>query len=96
MPKLSQADRVRIQTLHETGSTILHLTRNFKVSRKTVRRWISRPRNVVSDKKRSGRREKKSSREIRAIHKSIQQSGNSLRKAVHEYGIHHSTVAEYI
>ena len=96
MPRLSEADRIRIQTLHETGRSISHLARSFKASRKTIRRWISRLPNVVSDKKGRGRKEKKSLREIRAIHRSIQQSGNSLRKVAREHGVHHSTVAKYI
>ena len=67
MPKLCNANRIRIQALYESGKSISHLSRTFKVNRKVVRKWINRPQNQVVDKKRSGHPSKVTPRLSRQI-----------------------------
>ena len=80
MPKLCEADRVRIQVLHDVGKSVSQLSRTFKVSRQVVRKWVNRPRNDVSDKKRPGPLPKVTKRLSRKIKRELQQSNSSLRK----------------
>ena len=65
MPRLSNADKIRAQTLYKLGKSILQLSRSFNVDRKTIRKWVNRRQNQVSDKKRSGRPVKVTLRTVR-------------------------------
>ena len=92
MPKLCNADRIRIQALHESGKSISHLSRTFKVNRKVVQKWINRPQNQVVDKKRSGHPSKVTPRLSRQIKHDLQQQQSSLRKLGYKYSISHNTI----
>ena len=65
MPRLPNADKIRAQTLYKLGKSILQLSRSFNVDRKTIRKWVNRRQNQVSDKKRSGRPVKVTLRTVR-------------------------------
>ena len=65
MPRLSNAYRIRVETFYKLGKSISQLSRSFNVDRKTIRKWVNRRQNQVSDKKRSGRPVKVTLRTVR-------------------------------
>ena len=95
MPKLTQHNRVRIQALYNTGMNISQLSRDFKVTRNTIKKWINRSKNMVSDENRSGRPPKVSRRLSRTLKREIQQD-NSLRRLAMNHSLSHETIRRHL
>ena len=95
MPRVSEQNRIRIQTLHDSGKTVTQLSHQFRVGRTTIKRWIKRPKNQILDKNRVGRPLKVTERISRQLRKDIQK-GSSLRKLAKEYSLSHETIRHHI
>lgn len=55
MSELREHTRTRIKLLFEMGMNITEISQKLKVSRPTVRKWVNRAENDISDHPRSGR-----------------------------------------
>lgn len=79
MPKrVSYANRVKIQVLHQRHWKVTDIAREVKVNRKTVRRWIQKEFGDVNEQK-HGRPLNASARVQRLIVRQIKEPGASLR-----------------